>query len=230
MKNHKSLQLLALLCSSASIGSAGAATALIDFGTNNTPSYNSAAMTAGDTGVIALTDTASAATGWTVNVLETGTGGGGNAGAGANVSVFPAALAGFETTALQDSIFANQGAGTAPSMVLTFAGLNSSATYDLLLYGSRNNAQGLDQIWSLTQGGTGADVTHFSEDNQTVFVDWPSISPNGSGIIEVTLRAGADNVGALALNFGSITETIPEPSTLTFLGLTAISLFARRRR
>ena len=220
------------------VGSASAVTALVDFGTSNTPTYNQAAIAGpatptSTTGVVALNDTTSAPTGWTVTVTGAGSGNAGTAGAGANVSIFPAAVAGFETTALQDSIFANQGGGSNPAMVLTFAGLDSLATYDLLLYGSRNNAQGVDQQWTLTEGTGGGLVSHFSEDNQTTAVDWTSVSPNGSGVIEILLNTdpAGDRIGALALNFGSITENaIPEPSGVSLFGLSLGMLFLRRRR
>ncbi|MDA7881738.1 PEP-CTERM sorting domain-containing protein [Akkermansiaceae bacterium] len=237
MKTTNKTKKAAGLLSVMALGSASAVTALIDFGTSNTPTYNQAAMgaagSAATTGVVALNDTAAAPTGWTVTVLNTGSGNGGNAGAGANALIFPAAVSGFETTAVQDSIYANQGAGVNPAMVVTFAGLSTSATYDLLLYGSRLNAQGADQQWSLTEGTGGGLVSHFSEDNQTTVVDWTSVSPNGSGVIEILINAdpAGDNVGALALNFGSITENaIPEPSGASLLGLSLGMLFLRRKR
>ncbi|MGJ8695482.1 MAG: hypothetical protein ACSHYF_04140 [Verrucomicrobiaceae bacterium] len=226
--------LIALPLVAGLVGSAHAVTALIDFGTANAPSpYNTVPITFGadaDTGIVALNDTSSAATGWSVNVSETGTGNGGNAGAGANVSSFPASLSSYAAEALQDSIYANQGGGTTPSMVLTLSGLNSALTYDLLLYGSRANGQGVDQIWNITQGTGGATVTHFSELNDTTVVDWQGVSPNGSGVIEVSITAGADAAGALALNFGSITENaIPEPSAGLLCALAGLALVKRRR-
>lgn len=229
---------LAGLFSVVALGSASAATALIDFGTSNTPSYNQAAIIGAatptsTTGAVALNDTTTAPTGWTVTVTGAGSGNAGNAGAGANVSVFPAAVVGFETTALQDSIYSNQGGGSNPAMVLSFAGLDSSLTYDLLLYGSRLNGQGVDQQWTLTEGTGGALVSHGSLDNQTTVVDWTSVSPNGSGVIEILLNTdpAGDRIGALALNFGSITENaIPEPTGASLLGLSLGMLFLRRKR
>jgi hypothetical protein len=164
-------------------------------------------MGSGVTGDVALLDADSVSTGWTVSVTETGNGNGGSAGAGADVTGFPGDLAGFDALALGDSIFANQGNPQVASMVLLFTGLSNTATYDLLLYGSRANAQGIDQRWSLTKGTGGADVDHGSELNATTYVNWTSISPNSNGEIEVTISSpGPDTAGALALNFGSITE------------------------
>ncbi len=205
----------ALLVSMALAGSSSATTALIDFGLGTAAAdspYNSAAIIAtgadGTTGEVPLSDTDSMETNWTVTVTDAGTGNSGNAGGGANVTAFPAELAAFDPAALGNSIFANQGGGTDPAMILLFSGLAPSGSYDLILYGSRANAQGVDQRWSLTQGSGGDDVDHNSELNSTVFVDWVGITPNENGEIEVTINSpGPDMVGALALNFASITET-----------------------
>ena len=72
-----------------------------------------------------------------------------------------------------------------------------------------------------------------TDDNQTTAVDWTSVSPNGSGVIEILLNTdpAGDRIGALALNFGSITENaIPEPSGVSLFGLSLGMLFLRRRR
>ena len=71
---------------------------------------------------------------------------------------------------------------------------------------------------------------HGSELNATVAVDWAGISPNGSGVIQITINSpGPDRSGARALNFSSITE-VPEPSAVLLLGLGDFGLLARRRR
>ena len=236
MKDTHNKQTFASLAFTAIIiAQASAATALIDFGRADATAaspYNAVVMLNGLTGDVALFDTDSAATGWTVSVTENGNGNGGSAGAGADVSSFPAGLAGYDARALGDSIFANQGTPANPSMILLFTGLSPSATYDLLLYGSRANLQGADQRWSLTEGTGGADVDHFSELNASTYVDWPGISPNATGAIQITINSpGPDNLGALALNFASITESaVPEPSGLSLLGLGLGALFLRRKR
>ena len=192
-------------------GLASAKTALIDFGRADATAaspYNAAVMITGLTGDVALIDTDSLATGWTVSVTENGNGNGGSAGAGADVTAFPVDLAGFDAAALGDSIFANQGTPANPSMILLFTGLVPTGNYDLLLYGSRANAQGADQRWSLTKGTGGANVDHFSELNATTYVNWTGLIPNASGELEVTINSpGPDATGALALNFASLTET-----------------------
>ncbi len=84
----------------------------------------------------------------------------------------------------------------------------------------------------LTQGTGGTEVTHDSELNTTTAVDWGGIAPNGSGVIAFLIDTvpGGDRVGVLALNFGSITEVVPEPSSAALLMSSAFALFIRHRK
>jgi hypothetical protein len=211
-------------------------TVLIDFGIDTqvapTP-YNQVTYPstggAANTGAVALTDTTSAPTSWFVTVADSGAGNGGNAGSGANVSAFPAAVSSFHADALKDSLYGN---GDPAGMTVTIAGLDTAKTYDLLFYGSRNNNQNANQQWSLSKGTPGANVTHGSFDNSTVVVDWDGVSPDGTGVIEISIDAVApDSNGALALNFGQIIE-VPEPSTfaLSVFGLVSLIGLGRRRK
>ncbi len=198
--------------------SVGATTALIDFGRadNVAPApYNAATHMGGNqsgatTGLVPLNDTAGTPTGWAVVVTEDGSGNGGNAGVTADVTAFPTpALDGYDVKALQDSLFANNGGGTAPGMTVGLTGLDATATYDLLLYGSRANGQSVpNQIWHLAEGTGGTDVVHPSGLNATVAVDWKGIRPNAGGRIVFTIKSATPTTGgvALALNFASITE------------------------
>lgn len=227
--------ILTAACISALAGvSAQAATVLIDFGRADNPAgstYNIASIPAnGDnvtTGNLALFDTGLAATGWTVNVTENGSNLGGTAGSGADVSAFPAALAGFETEALEDSIFGNPNGVDPAGLLVTISGLDNSKTYDLLFYGSRSSQNSPDQTWSLTLGTGGASVVHSSLDNTTTVVDWDGLSTNGSGVIAFQISNGG--AGGLALNFGQIVE-VPEPGSLALLGLGGLLVASRRRR
>ena len=93
---------------------APSSTALFDFNSNSAASsaYNVINMDGltDTTGAVSVEYTNSAPTGWTIEVARTSapTSDAGTAG-GAFVAAFPAALAGFETAALTDSIFFNLG-------------------------------------------------------------------------------------------------------------------------
>ena len=214
---------------------AEATTVLIDFGIESQVAaspYNQVSLPPNGnnvtSGSVALTDTASAATGWSVVVTENGNGNGGDAGSGANQGTYPASLAGYDTAALQDSMFAN---GTSPSMTVTISGLDSSAAYDFLFYGARQNGQNANQRWSVTTGTGGSVVTHNSLNNTSTVVDWDGVVPDGTGTIVITIDTPAVGAaGALALNFGEITEQIPEPSSLLLLGPASMTALVRRKR
>jgi hypothetical protein len=213
-----------------------AATVLIDFGrsTNTTPGYNNVGETNAFT-IANLNDTTSSATGWSINVANSGTGvnpGFGVAGAGANVAAFPAALSSFATTALQDSIFSNAASGSLSSQTVTIGGLSTLETYDLLFYGSRSNGQDVLQNWTMVQGTGGATISHQSLANTTTVVNWAGIVPNASGVISFTISGTSTPTGsATALNFGSITSApVPEPTSMVFAALAGVVCVSRRRR
>lgn len=197
-----------------------AKTALMDFGsasglvtssgglTYNAPGFNDTTDTTGNVGL--KNGTTSAATGWTINVSRTsgGTSDAGNADSGANhVTALPAGLTGFNTAALQDSLFFNSGDQATGELTVTLSGLNNSKIYDLFFYGSRSNSGGT-QTWHLTTGsGTAPDVTHGSANNSTTVLDWNGIVPD-AGTIAFTVSVTG---GVGALNFGQIVERVPDP-------------------
>lgn len=235
MNKLSTLTLAALASTSLIAADADAATVLIDFGrTTNTTGgvYNDVTLASSSgsatTGDVALSNTGSAPTGWTINFTENGSGNGGPAGGGADVNSFPPAVSSFATTALQDSLFFNDGGGTNISAVITIDGLDNSKTYDLLFYGSRGNGQSANQTWTITKGsGGGGPVTHASGLNSTTVVDWNNVSTDGNNVIEFTITATGDGQAG-AINFGQIIE-VPEPSSLALLSLGGL-LIARRRR
>ncbi len=234
-------------------GSSQAATALLDFGpTPTTPpagvlsvvSYMSSGTTYNQVGgtqinvgssltSTAFSDTAGAALVWTLTLGNTSTGisNTGNVGAAAYETTFPAALSGtYATSALQDSLFVNAQANQVAEFTVTINNLTVDQSYDLLMYGSRRNAQNRFQTWTLIAGsGTALPVSHDSLANTGTLVDWDAIQPDSSGRIAFTISSNAAAAGANALNFIEIKE-VPEVSSAVLGGLAGLMLLARRRR
>jgi arylsulfatase A-like enzyme len=162
----------------------------------------------------ALVDTSNAATGWSLSVVKGGTGDTGSAQSGANYTgSYPAAVATFAATALRDSVFLNNGA----TLTLTFAGLDSGKTYDLLSYGSRGN-NGSTGSYSLISGTSGSpnSVSFAPLNNSTVAPAWMAITPAAGGLI--ALRVNAPASGATGLNFLQLQEngSVVPPSIASF--------------
>jgi hypothetical protein len=229
-----------LLCFVAT-GSVQAAIVLIDFGNaSGTPGgYTEAAIIGANGDGVTTGDVALGATGWTINVTETGALNGGNAGAGANygtvIGDYPGELSGFEVTALQDGIFANaNGINGNSQLTVAISGLVDGYDYDLLFYGARGNSvtsdeQGAD--WDITKGiGGGATINTDITDNSTDVVDWDGIRSVGGEIVFTITSVGTSFEREISLNFGQIIETVPEPSSTALLGLGGLALALRRRR
>lgn len=234
--NRKMLRTLALI---ATIGHTYAATVLIDFGNaSGTPAgYTEAAITGANGDGITTGDVALGATGWTINVTETGALNGGNAGSGANygtvIGDYPGELSGFEVTALQDGMFANaDGTSGNSQLTVTISGLTNGYDYDLLFYGARGNAADpLGADWDITTGiGGGATINTDILNNSTDVVDWDGIKSVGGEIVFTITSVGTGYDSVIALNFGEIIETVPEPSSLALLGLGGFALMLRRKR
>ncbi len=205
---------------------------LIDFGrgTNASPIvsptfYNNVTAPAGAPTVSQpLIDSATGvATTWTVSA--SGSNNYGEAGGGADVTIVPASVSStFAQSAYGDSLFAN----TAGIITVTFSNLSLTDTYNLLLYGSRNNGQSGPQTFTLTAGtGNAAPVTHPSGDNRTVVVDWTDLVPDATGNLTFTLStpSGASS----ALNAGRL-SSVPEPSSILMLGVVSFLGLLQRRR
>ena len=234
--NKKMLTISALI---AMIGHTYAATVLIDFGNaSGTPAgYTEAAITGANGDGVTTGDVALGATGWTINVTETGALNGGNAGSGANygtvIGDYPGELSSFEVTALQDGIFANaNGINDNSQLTVAISGLVDGYDYDLLFYGARGNAgdpSGAD--WDITTGiGGGATINTDILDNSTDVVDWDGIRSVGGQIVFTITSVGTSFDSDISLNFGEIIETVPEPSSLALLGLGGFALMLRRKR
>ena len=216
-----------------------AATALIDFGrsTNTTigsPTYNDIGALTGGT----LLDTTGSATGWSIVMATAGNGtSAGQAGSGADVTSVPVEVSTFAATATRDNFFFNaSGSPTNTAQgTITLSGLDVNSTYDLLFYGSRNNAQNNFQTWAVVTGTGGNSATTFSHNslnNATTVANWTGIQPDSSGIIKFTITGTTNFAGALAINFGQITSTpVPEPSgAFTLLASIGVCLMSSRRR
>ena len=222
------------------LGTSAQAAVLIDFGrpdnettgatdTNNNPHFNPLAYIdpldplnrtdkgTWDSGVLGLVDTSNAATGWSIQIeMDFG----GEATVAADVVATHVDIAGFEQTAWEDSMFVQTNA------TFSITGLNDALTYDLLFYGSRS-VKNPSQTWSITKGSGGGDVTHGPLNNITTVVDWDGISTDGNGEIEFTITSTGKQS---AINFGQITEAVPEPSSLALIGLGGLCVLRRRRR
>ena len=231
------LRTLALI---ATIGQTYAATVLIDFGNaSGTPGGYTEVVTGGNGDGATSGDVTLGATGWTINVSETGALNGGNAGSGANygsvIGDYPGELSSFEVTALQDGIFANaNGINDNSQLTVAISGLVDGYDYDLLFYGARGNSvtsdeQGAD--WDITKGiGGGATINTDITDNSTDVVDWDGIRSVGGQIVFTITSEGTSFNSDISLNFGEIIETVPEPSSLALLGLGGFALMLRRKR
>ena len=203
----------------------GATVALIDFGrdTNTTGGYNNYAF--GD-GTEVLD------TGWSLTVTADGSGNG-NAGSGADADVTPeVAIAAFDTSAWEDSIY--EGGGSTPALAqltVSITGLDNGKTYDLLFFGARGNNGASDQTWSLTEGSGGADYAQPSVLDNTAALSWSGLSTNGSNEIAFTIsNASSTGSSPITLNFGSVSE-VPEPTEILIICFGGIGLaFGRHRR
>lgn len=179
----------------------------------NNPASGAVAVN-GSTSPLALVDTGDVASGWSLSVAKGGGGDVGSAGSGANYTGnYPAAVGAFAATALRDGAFVNNSA----TFTLTFSGLDSAKTYDLLSYGARGNS-GTESSISLLSGTSGSpnSVSFAPLNNATVAPEWTAISPAAGGVIELRINAPAS--GATGLNFLQLHETdgVALPSIASF--------------
>ena len=225
-----------LLCFIAT-GSVKAATVLIDFGNaSGTPGGYTEVVTGPNGDGATSGDVTLGATGWTINVSETGALNGGTSGAGANygtvIGDYPGELSSFEVAALQDGLFANANGQPGNSqLTVAISGLVDGYDYDLLFYGARGNngdEQGAD--WNITTGIGGSTINTGVFNNSTDVVDWDGIRSVGGEIVFTITSVGTSFESEISLNFGQIIETVPEPSSSALLGLGGLALALRRRR
>jgi hypothetical protein len=187
---------------------------------------------------LALVDTTGAPTGISLTVARVlnkdagASGGGGNSGAGGDYpGTKPAAVSSFAPSATSDGFFSNNG----NVMAITFSGLNTSLTYDLLTYGGRPAGSAPAEGYELIAGTPSVGDSFQAiavQDNSTVAPFWGGISPDVDGEISFLLRTDTTvnyTSGTIsALNFASLT-VVPEPATISLLGLGGLVLLRRRR-
>lgn len=228
--------------------SANAATVLIDFSAaavapspdSNSNHWNSfgSIATSGSASAITVTNLIPSngigTTPWSVFVDHQGGTSGNRTGfGGTGINGPVGATAPFNTTGADrptvDGVFAHQGL----SLPITFSGLLANSNYDFQLIGGRggNTADGLITLTA------GAAVSGLDGSNQGVIQDTGAIlsftaTATAGGQITFAYSAPTANGSNVnnTLNAMSITgSAIPEPGSLTLLGLGALSLLRRRR-
>lgn len=140
------------------------------------------------------------------------------------------------TSATQDYFFA-QGTETA---TLTLSGLDITKTYDLQMFGTRNNTQTRITTYTVTDltgsspmnlqtSGTGISngSTAFPNGNNSSTALFEGLVPNASGQISVTLVSQNNTFGYLGV-LGI--QEVPEPSTSALAALAGLLVIGRRRR
>lgn len=216
MRNQK-VWMMSFLCMASYVSAD--TVALIDFGykgsqtTKSKKHYNNVIFSKTNvdhqsSGDIPLSDVGKVATGWVINVTETGTGQSGS-GNKSNVSDFPGSLSSAHPeSVLSDHLWANELHGNTAQLTVSIFHLNPQAHYDLMFYGSRKkkSESDIEQVWELVDGTGGGAISHVVDENPSTVVHWRKIKPDARGHIVFTItRSGAGrNRRPVAINFGSI--------------------------
>lgn len=146
-------------------------------------------------------------------------------------------LPGFETFA-KDGYFVDNrnsnsphGVGNEFGFILTYSGLDPNATYDLSVWVNANVNNFFDSTtWAVTTGTGDSDVESYGDSSSDV-LDWTNVASDASGNIVLTNEAIANgNFASTFIAFASISESVPEPSSATFLTLAMLRLLLARRR
>ncbi len=125
---------------------------------------------------------------------------------------------------------------------ITFTGLDSAKEYsfDLTTWGADgvtyeytlttgliNNSDPAAQSWTSYDGSDSDDATQDFDPRYTV--TWSSISPDASGTVAFT-HTGTDDLAGFHTLSGVGIDVVPEPATMSLLGLGGLVALRRRRR
>ena len=132
-------------------------------------------------------------------------------------------IIGYDDTVLTDWIGEYDSSGPA-SLVLSFSGLDDSLEYSLVIgHGFVNNGTVTDTTYTVD----GQSLTNVHDDGANAFVSFTGLYTDGSGNLVITTDDPNGNVTAVS---ALVLRAIPEPSSLTLIGLGALALFTRRNR
>ena len=132
--------------------------------------------------------------------------------------------------ALDGAIVAG-GTPTANSVgAITFSNLNPTATYNFILFGSRIAVAGKDgtTVYQI-DGTTTQQVTVNPLGNASTVWQINDVHPRLDKTIALTVSAGTTNNYFGYFNALRVEEAVPEPASISLLGIGAASLLLRRR-
>jgi len=207
-----------------------AQTVQIQFGDNSVDGWNRLTV---DDAVLALVDPEGAATGITLNQVDSFSSFNGN-GTGVVIGNFPAEVTG-------DSLYGNAvtfSGLNSPFATLSFTGLDPDLEYSFEFVGTRSSVSDVrTTAFKLTGLNSDSGVLD-AANNTTETILLSGIIPDGSGQIVLDVRAADSNTNSYGFYYlgGAIitaTTAVPEPSAfglLLGLGFFGGSLLRRRRR
>ena len=124
---------------------------------------------------------------------------------------------------------------------IVFSDLNPTTTYNLELYGTRDNTEirttlytatggtGVPQTATLQTSGAGAGANGATGNNNTI-VALNGLTPTAAGLLSLTVQTNNGTFGYIGSAALTDTSAVPEPASLGLLGLGGLSLIRRRRR